>query len=396
MDFITEFINANPWVIYAVVGVIALIPFGFGFAKGFRKLHWGCWIWGGTAVGYYFLRNFLLGFEPVQNILASMEGLDPVVVSSAFDIVLALALVLAVMIVVGLFGVIVRPRTKELTDYEKEVEEYDDDKKWEDLDEDEIRQKKLQKGKPCFFNRLIGGIFNLVNFAVVVVAIVAVVALVLKITPLATGVLQPVFENEFFAMIWDFIYVYTLDLLIIGFIIALGYSGYKAGVACGAYALLAPVGGLAVGIFSFWLPFSPLVLGGPLEFLDFFAAAIMNALPEMIPVNIAVIIARLAIGLIVCILLGIVYKLITMGIKALVNKSLRKPFWCFIDGIIGTLVRLVLSVVIVAVFAMLAYTLHYFAVIDVSALTSVESPLFGGLFKIFELYLAPTFQSIIG
>ncbi len=395
MEQIMEFVQANlQWFILGIVVLIALIPFGVGLKKGFRKMSWAGWIWGGTAVAFYFLHKLLWNVEPVQNMFASLP-LDDGVKSFLFALIVAVACVLIVMIVVGIFAAIIRPhKKKEPTEYQKEVAEAKEKAKCIDLDEDEIMARKRRKGKPCFINRLFGGIFNLVNFAVILAGIVAVAAIVLNVTPLKDGALKSVFEHEIFLLVWDYIAVYTWDFLIIGFILAMGYSGYKAGMACGLYHLIKPLGFIAVIAVSFWLPFTNWTVNGPLTFLMSFTKAIASIIPEMVPQNIAMIIGAIGVGAVLAIVLCVVWGLLLLAIKALINKSLKRSFWRFIDGIVGALIKVIIAVLILAILLAILYLVQYFGV-DLSPVVSSESPILGGALKTFETYLKPILDKII-
>lgn len=395
MEVILQFIQENlQWFILGIAIVIALIPFGVGFKKGFRKMSWAGWIWGGTAVAVYFLRELLWNLEFVQNFLGGLP-LGEKTRAFFFTLVLTLVIVLVVMIVVGIFGAIVRPRKKKApTEYQKAVAVEKERVACLDLDEDEILARKRRKERPCFINRLFGGIFNLVNFAVVLAAIAAVAAIILNVTPLKDGALKPVFENEIFKLVWQYISVYTWDFLLIGFVLAMAYSGYKVGVACGLYSLIKPLGFIALIAVSFWLPFTNWAVEGPLSFLMSFSKAIASIIPAMVPANIALIIGAIGVGLVLAVILCVVWGLLLLAFKALINKSLKRPFWSFIDGIIGVVIRLIIGVLIAGIIITLLYVIQYLGV-DMGAFISAESPILGGAFEMLEAYLKPILDKLM-
>lgn len=395
MEAILQFIQENlQWFILGIAIIIALIPFGVGFKKGFRKMSWAGWIWGGTAVAVYFLRGLLWDLEFVQNFLGGLP-LGEKTKAFFFTLVLTIVIILVVMIIVGIFGAIVRPHKKKApTEYQKAVSAEKERVACLDLDEDEILARKRRKEKPCFINRLFGGIFNLVNFAVILAAIAAVAAIILNVTPLKDGALKPVFEHEIFKLVWQYVSVYTWDFLLIGFVLAMAYSGYKVGVACGLYSLIKPLGFIALIVVSFWLPFTNWAVEGPLSFLMNFSKAIASIIPAMVPANIALIIGAVGVGLVLAVILCVVWGLLLLAFKALINKSLRRPFWTFIDGIIGVVIRLIIGVLIAAVIITLLYVIQYLGV-DMSAFISAESPILGGAFEMLEAYLKPILDKLM-
>ncbi|MBQ9729857.1 MAG: hypothetical protein IJV80_03495, partial [Clostridia bacterium] len=304
------------WFLVAV-GVVSIIPFIVGFVKGFRKISWGCVIWGLCAVGFYFANKLLLGLEPVQTALdAYSELLGPLTRTFWFNVILAVAVILVVMIVVGIFALIFRPHKKKpLNEFKQAKADEKERKKCLDLDEDEILKRNDRKGKPCFLNRLVGGIVAVVNFLVVLIAILAVAIVIAYATPYREVIHYVIFRSTIMYAIAEYVQTYAWDLLIIGFAVAMAYVGYRKGFACGLYSVLSKFGYVVMVVVAFYLPFSPIVLEGPLKFLSGIANLIYGFTVGTLLESIGPTLGLIVVGILLCIILCVVWKLLMMAYK---------------------------------------------------------------------------------
>lgn len=381
---IGQWILDNIHLFLIAVGVVSIIPFIVGFVKGFRKISWGCVIWGLCAVGVY----FALQFVQQMNLTT---GSEPLALDFPVAIAITIMVILAVMVVVGIFALIFRPHAKKpLNEYQQAKADERERRKCLDLDEDEILKRRVRKTKPCFLNRLVGGVVSVVNFLVVLVAILSLAIVIAYATPFKAEIQYVIHRNEIIYLIATFVEVYTWDLLIIGFLLAMAYVGYRKGFAVGFYAILGRFGYLAMVVLAFYLPFSPLVIEGPLKFLSGFANLLSAWTIGTMLEYIGPTIGLLIVGALLCVILCIVWKLLMMAYKAIANLFLRNKFLCFVDGVFGTIVNILFGVLLLVLVVGLFYILDYCQLISLESVVVPQSPLMGELIKMLDVYLEPT------
>lgn len=107
---IKDYINYLPLAVAILCGVILFIALCIGFAKGARKVRYGGVAWLIAGVGYIFADKFLRAKNPLNKLLSGRFSAKVVEFASSFSI--ALACILIVLILGGIFSLFLRPKKK--------------------------------------------------------------------------------------------------------------------------------------------------------------------------------------------------------------------------------------------------------------------------------------------
>ncbi len=385
------------WIAIGAAALIVLIAFFVGFAKGFTRLGWGALIWAGACALFGLLESKFHNDNPILKI-GGIAKLDPGVQSFASTLSIAVVAVLAALVVFALLALLCRPkkRKKAVLRYYRE----DDDEEIEDEDdeEEETRGERTRaEGRPCAFNRILGGLAAVVNTAVVLAAIACLALVVLDVTPLRGGSLKSLFESGVVAKSWGYIHVHTLDFLLLAIVTAMGYGGYRMGIIRGFRSVFLTVAYIAAVGGAFALPF--LKWAADKEWLSFigklsgyFGGLIGKALPE----GVAVVLGKVACGFVLCIGFCIVVAVIGLLLKLLAKAVAKVPVLRVIDGALSTLFMIALGVLVCALIAALLYLLEYYGFFQSSSLFEAKSSFMSGLYDAFDEYLRPLLEKLGG
>ncbi len=391
--------NWTPIVIVAVV-VAALFAFFLGFKRGFTRTGWGAFIWAIVCLVWYVIVSNM----DVKNDVGEFGG-----------IILACGIIAAAFVVFGFIALLVRPKRKpyDVTyHFHKKTEEQEEalevaarsqqyDLEYgqvenEDEEKEKKERKKERKGKggPCLFNRILGGITSLVNFALVVVGI-----------GLLAVVFLPVFTDidlvSTLSLSKDsdlFLRTFTLDFLFIALMMAMGYGGYRAGFLRGVYGAITSCSALiaiAVGV-AFPL------MGGTLaqNMTEFFGGVFTGILPEkaleFLP-NLGEIIGAIVVGLIALILTLIVLWLLSCLVKAMFKETRHSKPFRVVDGILGMVAMIALALALVAFVMAIVALVEYFGVdLGTAKLYTRDSLIGKDLFKAIRDGIASALDGIKG
>lgn len=382
----------------AAAAVILLIAFVVGFVKGFSRIGWGALAWAGACAMFFFAEKKFHGVNPILKI-GAVSKLDAGVQSFISTLSIALASVLIMLAVCGIFSLIFRPKWRKRRTFS---EDYDDEEDEEDLDLDEDEERRMNAaryGGPKIggLNRFFGAVVAVLNAALVVAAIGCLALVVIDITPLRNGALKAVYENAVMEKIWGFMHAHTLDFLFLGIIAGIAYGNYRMGIVGGFRAVLLTFGYIAAIIVAFWLPFSRIAAEKSwLAFIgkgsDFFLKLIGGAMSEKVAGIVSKALCGAVIAVVLCIAVAIVGWILKFVSKAMSRFAVLR----FVDGTLCTVVMLALGVLICGLIGALLYVLEYFGVFKASALFDSASSFTKGMYDVFEVYLKPFLEKIAG
>lgn len=372
------------WIVIAALAVVAVIGFIVGAVKGFTRLGWGAFIWGVVCTVFYVLETKLHDDNPVLK-LEAVKKLDAGVQSFISTLTIALVCILGALIVFGILGLIFHRKSRRVgLRYSRYSDNYDDD----DDDDD------YYGDSPCVVNRIFGGLVGAINSVLVVAAILCLALVIIDLTPLSTNALEVIYVNKFMDKTWTYIHAHTLDFIFLAIIAAISYGGYRMGAIRGLRSVIMTFGFIAAIVVGFWLPFSKYAAdGAALEFLGkvsgFFtdkmgslSAKISDALGKVICGAIVAVVFCIAVGI-----AGLLLKLLTLALK-------HVPALRFVDGILATVIMMVIGVAVCAVIAGVLYILEHYGVFEASALFDSSSSFTQGLYDTFDEYLKPLLERI--
>ena len=363
---------------------IVLIAFIIGFAKGFRKVAWGGFYWLLACVGFIFAYKYLGN----KNLIAKMfTGKLEGVASFAWTFTLAIASVLVSLILYGIFGAIFRPREVLAKDDEVDVDEYgfEYEEEWENDDLRDQEEIVVVKGggKPKFFGRLAGGFMAVVNAGAILAVITAIFLLVINATALKQGYMGAIFEVRISNVLLNYVLAYALDCITIGIIMVIAYKGYKTGFVGSARAVLATFGVIAVVVIAFALPFTKFA---EFHFIKSLVGRCTSLYAKVRP-EFRGILGKLTAGGIMAVAGAVVVLLINFLLKKAAENVENANAIRVIDGILATVLYLIIGAAVVAVFWAVMYVLTYSGVIGVTGAFNENASLSKEFFHLAETYL---------
>ncbi len=393
-----------PWILVGVCGLALIISLIVGFVKGFRRIGFGG-LKLGVACGGYLAVQLLLGDNNPIKAIALPDTLTAGVKELVYSAITAVACAIIALILLGLIALAVRPREAAVKEHRyfvgaganEEDDLFDDDyEEDERIDPRSLAKEMLRQNKPCFFNRLLGGIFALVNTAVIFAFVVGTLLLVGNVTPLKDSYLKATYETEWIAFAFGYVQSYAVDFLIIAILTGFISNGFRSGIFNGVRSVFLKIGYLAAFAGGIYLMFSPLAAEGqPLAFLNNFVTMVATPLKEtvtMLTDEIAFTAGQIVVGIAFGLVLDIVVFIIGWVLGKFVQASEESGVIGFIDGVFSAIIHIVIGVLVVAVLALILYCLQQYNVFNVGALYNENSSLISGLFTLFEEWVLPLLQ----
>lgn len=395
-----------------VVGLVVLIAFCIGFAKGVRQIGWGGLVWVGAVALFLFCHDEF-GARLTENIrmtITSAEG-EVFDISALVLFVLAILCILAVLIVYGILSLIFRGKTarkikmrgpRELDEFGGE---YDDDDDFEEDDEKYEAVVANERMNPNLLGRFLGGIFAALTAVMVLAVIICIAALIIDSTELKTT-LASLYEisigedKMLMTVVLDIAKQWAMDVLAIGLMILVASRGRDKGLLESLRILVTQVGNIVAIILALYIPFSASVVGegaDPSNFLYqyvmFFVNAIVPAMgPEMEIVS--PIIGQLVSGIVLAVAVTIVMVILN-ALWLKFNYRVRKvAFFRLLDGSVSCVVYLIIGAVAVAGMWAVLIALDVYKVLDVSSLFNETSPISCVMHNVCKVFVEPFLESI--
>ena len=194
-------------IIFAVVGAIGLLAFMIGYVRGLTHTGWGACSWAFATLLWLLFETKIRKNAPIG--LFGLEGW----VSSLVSLLICMAITL---LLVGIIAGLLRPKKRNRDKFAIKLNS--------DLEEGDTL--KVRKNRPCFFNRLCGGLVSLINCVAVFSALAVIV---LAIAPAYTDKLEKVYTIGIVNRFREQIERFALDLLFSAIIMAMAYGGWRAG-----------------------------------------------------------------------------------------------------------------------------------------------------------------------
>ena len=256
-ESLKAYIKYLPLAVAVVSAVFIVIAFIIGFTSGGARVRWSGFAWLVAALGFVFADKYLHEKNPVYKML-SARGFYAEVVSFASSFTIALACILVVLFLYGLFTVILRRKRKiavraiqEKNAFEKAIK-YGS---YEGFDVDEDDEKSVRV-KPTGIGRLLGGLICAVNTAMVIATLVCATLLIVNATSLKNGAMSAIYTVPIIPKVLPYAEKYALDFAMIGIIFLIAVWGAKKGFTETIRVFLVRLGGIAAIALCFYLPFS--------------------------------------------------------------------------------------------------------------------------------------------
>ena len=291
------------WTLLGVLGIVAIVAIVVGAIKGYTGIKPNGLAWA-IACGFFVrLIKALLANNTFGELFEGNANLaDFTAVATAITVV--------TFVVVGLFAAIAGALAHS---FDRKVKKVDNKQYLTDMygvEYDEVDENKEfhpmpvnGKKKPRIINRVFGALTAMANALLVTAAMMAIALIVLYVTPLKEGALSSLYTEGVMAKIWEFVHTYTLDFLVISFVMCMIRKGWEIGFLEGARKIIAFWGYVAVVVGPFVLMFTSVTAeGGNLEFLGKFASVIAAFMGESIPPAIALVIGKIAVGLLIMVI----------------------------------------------------------------------------------------------
>ncbi len=385
-----DVIKRAPLVITIACAIVAAIAFLIGFAKGFRRVGWGC-LTCLVATGVFILFNILLvKSKLVLNI--NMEGtLDERALTTFLVATVSIVLTL---VAYGLLSWLLRPSYKIVhrnpVSYKYGIEIEDDYSEYDDVAEPRFVEWK-HAGRPTIVGRLIGGTICAVNTLGVLAIVVSVILIVINATMLGSTELSAAMNVRATKIMLDFAQKYALDFITISAIVLIAFKGYKKGLVGSIRSLVISYGGTILGILAFILPF---MNSGILFFTPKLVqrcTSLLGGVPEMFRALAGKLLAGILIFCFFMILLALInYLLGKLSYVVIHLKPVR-----MVDGAIACFLYFLLGIIVCIGVWCLLYALDYCGLLHISEAFSEESSLAGSLFKLAETWVKPAIDKLV-
>ncbi|MBQ8684923.1 MAG: hypothetical protein IJ514_01980 [Clostridia bacterium] len=386
LESLKGYMNYLPLAVAIVCGVILLIAFCIGFAKGAKKVRWGGVAWLAAGVGYIFADKFLRDKNPLNGMLQGRFSAEIVSFASSFSI--ALACILIVLLLCGVFALFCRPgkekkRKKESLDTVGVG--YDENFEYQVFDKTEKKTNR-KKGKPSFFGRVLGALACTINTAMVLATIVIFLLFIVYSTKLKNGVLAPIFTVPYVQFVLKYALLYAVDLAIVGVIFGFARMGRRVGFFNILRPIVVKVGGAVAIAACFYLPFSKYL--GSVTLLNSLVTRCVGALASVgAGAKVATIAGKIVAGVLMCIVVALAIWLLNFAMKKLSQGIKSVGVFRALDCTLSCLIFLVLGVAVVALVLAITYALAHYGLFYAGGLLTGETTLSRGLYGVFDLYL---------
>ena len=403
------FLQFLPIILLALCGVALVISFIVGYKKGAKKVSWAGLVWLITALVFFLLQGLLGGafksaMEASLSNMAAGFGLEGDALVKLTDgvttfipaFILALACIILVMVLYGIFSVKFRPKIKMIPKnadvyvMDEDGVEYDED--WVDYDDYESYTTKKMPMRincetPGFGTKLIGGFICLINTLTVIATVLAIGLFFLNATSLKDGALSFLFTFDIGGVVIvpvlvSFASRYALDFFLIGILIAFACKGRRSGFTESFRGLMKFVG-LVLTCLCFYFPFSAAANEGGNVLLYGLTSRCVNAMTKIFNGGwIAPIIGKILAGLLLAVFTVAVFVFMNWVLKKLADWTENHAFTRTVDGIMAFVLYLVIGVVVCFLVWAVWYLLARYGIFNVNELFTEETTLSNGIYNL--------------
>ncbi len=378
-----------PLAVAGVSAIFIVIAFIIGFTSGGARVRWSGFAWLVSALGFVFADKYLHEKNPVYKML-SARGFHAQVVAFASSFTIALACILAVLLLYGLFTLILRRKRKVAVRAIQEKNAFEKAIKYGsyegfDIDEDDEKSVRV---KPTGIGRVLGGIICAVNTAMLIATLVCTTLLIVNATSLKNGAMSAIYTVPIIPKLLPYAEKYALDFAMIGVIFLVAVSGAKKGFTETVRVFLIRLGGIAAIALCFYLPFSRFASSN--SFLRVIVGRLVGLAAKVgWSVKVYTICGKIAAALVLCVIAIAVLLLINALLKTLTKEVFQDGLLGVIDKMLAGVAFLMLGALLCAVIWGALYAFSHYGVFQMGGLTRGTSTLSSGFFETFDYYLKP-------
>lgn len=409
MYSLNALLSASAWLakhtplIFGIIGAIILVAaFFIGCMKGVRKVTWGGIVW--AFAGVCFLVFSWLLQDSIFIRLLEIK-FTPQVASLILNLILLALCAIIALIVHGILAArfhAKRTRGDEARfapnsyEYDKQgnvlFKEYDPSQD-EEAEETEAPAKAKKKADPPHVvSRLFGGLICMLNTAMVLATLASVFLLAVYATDMVNWNIGSYLSTNAGQKLTDVALKYAFDFITIGVMIGFAIIGWRKGFLRSLRLFVIVGGALAAIVFGFGLPFSR--MADEWHFLSVFVAR-CESIATPFTTRLDEVGGRMFAGLVLSVLnLGIVFVLAILANK-LVKKVEGNVINYSFDGIMGSILMLVLGAMIILTLWAIAYGFDFFGVLHVRDVLSEKATLSNSLYESMEIYMEPLIQKFL-
>ena len=380
-----------PMAVAIACGVILLFAFIAGVRKGFRRVNWGGMFWLIAAAAFVVIDKKFADKLPLDELYAKFLKAEFVQFATSMSI--ALAVIVVTLIVQLLCNAFLRPRIKYVKrktrisydgygfEYEEDGDNFDDEYYADDFYGK--KPKKIGYGKPRFFTRIMGGLANMLNAAVVLAILVCVGIFIVSATKLASGACGEIFQTKWVEKALLYASSYLLDFVTIGIIFGIALFGYKKGFAATMRAVLIPIGATAAFAACCVLPFMEASEGDWAllsEFVERCVQLFKSTEHSKLFGRVLAAALMATLSVIVWFLLGKAFTKFVKGVKSV--KPLR-----VIDGILACILFFALGVALCTAIWSVLYAFEYCGLFYTSEIFNEKASLANGFYEVVKPFM---------
>ncbi len=383
-------IRRVPLAMAALCAVVAVVAFIVGFAKGYRRVGWGCLTCLLATGAFVFLNTVLID----EKIVLKVNGKGQLGQREITTLVVALVCIVAALVLYGVLSLLLRPSYKIVhknpVRYKYGIAIEDDEE--EEYDGAPPRSVKWRNaGKPSFGGRLFGGCICAVNALCTAAIVLSLLVLVVSATSLNESVLSAAMDVKATKVLLDFAQKYALDFLTISLIVLTSFRGYKKGLVGSLRSLLVSFGGIVLSVIAFVLPF----MNSEALFFTPKLVARCTALLGGVPETVRAVAGKLLSGVLIWAVLMVVLAIVNFVLNRLTVVIIRVKPIRMLDGTVACLLYFVLGVVICVGIWCVLYALEYCGLIYVSRAFGDKSQLSKAFFRLANEIVKPIIEKFV-
>ncbi len=413
------FLQFLPIIILAVCGVALIISFIVGYKKGAKRISWAGLVWLLAAAIFFLLQGLAGGalksamYNGLSNMAAGF-GLEGDALTRLTDgvttfipaFILALACIILVMVLYGVFSLKFRPKIKMIPKnadvyvMDEDGVEYDED--WVDYDDYESyttrkMPMRINCETPGFGTKLLGGFICFINTLTVIFTVLSLGLFLLNATSLKDGPLSFLFTFDVGGVVLvptlvSFVSRFALDFFFIGILIAFACKGRRSGFAETMRSLIR-FAGFAFTFLCFYLPFSKSAAAGGNVLLYGLTSRCVNAITKIFGEGklawLAPIVGKIFAGILLAAFFVAVTLFLNWALKKLAEWTAAHKFTRITDGVMAFILYLVLGIVVCLLVWALWYLLARYGIFNVHELFTEEASLSNGVFNLSGSIIEP-------
>ena len=392
-----------PYILIGISAFALIVGFIHGFRKGFRVVSWNGLVWIIAAAAFFILVNVFGENNPLSKPFAGLGTQTAVFFGNL--LLAGLCTLFALVAYATCKTLFPQRMVRVLSDEERQLyamygielddlsADFDDYKQYAPNIQPEYRPA-VPKG----MERIIGGLFSMLNVLAFVIAILSVILLAIDCTPLK-GVASSLYQVKLGELVvmdacMGLIARFGMDFLFFGIVIGVSFKGKAKGLLESFRCVLVRWVGIAAIAFAAYLPFSPyatyengLVGKAVMKCISMMPAMLGGTLGT-IAGQLCAMMIFVAIVIIVLVLVNIILKMLVRALRR--TRRLKK-----IDGSLSCIAYIAVGMLVCAMLWAGLYIIHYYNLFSITQLFAENATISHGLFDAMNTHLKPILDKVM-